>query len=244
MKKTAVLLTVFIFCILGFTENDVKAADLKENKVVIYYVPHQDDELLSMGVGILNDVERGYEVHLVLYTDGLASNVQHTLNLTPEQFGKARDKEFIRSALALRVKPNNLHFLNLQDRKVTKEDMREVIQKFEKKYPGAKHRAYSYYDKHNDHNVAGEALNALYNEGEINEDVKFYINYGRYDTKGIEEPYNERKYKKRLKMGIRAYNINMPKFGFYGIGRKSAGDLFVNLEKNPKSLYHLPNYKE
>nr|WP_282958552.1 PIG-L family deacetylase [Metabacillus idriensis] len=207
----------------------------------IFYVPHQDDELLSMGVGILHHLEVGYNVIVVLYTDGQGSSVLNQLKMTPEEFGEKRDREFRRSTKALGVLSKNIHYLNIPDSKVTKEDMRKIIMDYENLYPNAVHRAYSYYDLHNDHRVAGEALNELYNEERLNKDVKFYINYGKYETKGIEEPYKE-SYKEELMNGIKAYKTYYPRLGSYAIGWKSASPLFINLEKNPKSLYHLPNY--
>ncbi len=39
-------------------------------KTVLYFSPHQDDELLSMGIGICNSVSRGMDVHIILCTDG------------------------------------------------------------------------------------------------------------------------------------------------------------------------------
>jgi LmbE family N-acetylglucosaminyl deacetylase len=46
----------------------------------IFYSPHQDDEVLSMSVDILNHVAAGREVIVVLYTTGKGSFVQDVLN--------------------------------------------------------------------------------------------------------------------------------------------------------------------
>jgi hypothetical protein len=80
----------------------------------VFFVPHQDDETLSMSVQILRHVEAGREVHVVFLSDGQASRIYEVLTgaavctwhdrvhdpaaegysgLTRTQFGYARDKE-------------------------------------------------------------------------------------------------------------------------------------------------------
>ncbi|WP_282035294.1 PIG-L family deacetylase [Metabacillus indicus] len=246
MKKSFAILLLSIFMLNLFSNQAVHASKkwkTNKNPVAVFYIPHQDDELLTFGVGILNHIESGYNVHLVLYTDGQASNVFKQMQIEPGRFGEIRDKEFKRSAKSLGVHMNNLHFIDLPDGKVTTEDMREIILTYEKKFPGALHRGFSYYDLHNDHRVAGEALNELYNEGEIGKDTRLYINYGYYTTQGTEDPMSDR-FRKKLLNASKAYKVNNPRFGFHAIGWKSAKPLFLNLEKNPKSMYHLPNYVE
>jgi LmbE family N-acetylglucosaminyl deacetylase len=238
-KKMISLLLVSVLVLCGFS--NVSEASRKQK--VVYYVPHQDDELLGMGVSIINHVKSGHDVHLVLMTNGTNSNVRKKMHMSPRQFQQARNKEFTMSARMLGVKRSNLHFENLQDGSVTKEQMKNVIMKYENRYPNAKHKAHSYYDKHNDHRSAGQALNELFNEGKIN-DARFYVNYGRYDTKGITEKLATKSVG-QLRMSAGAYNIKSSKGGFYGIGYISAGsEMFKNVVNNPINIYHLPNYTE
>lgn len=215
-------------------------AEAAEPPETIYYIPHQDDELLSMGVSITNHLAIGSEVHLVLYTNGTGSYLRTQMGMSAEAFQTARNKEFIISALSLGVDPNNIHFENYQDGAVTVEQTRKMILKYEAAYPGARHKAYSYHDKHNDHAAGGKALNELYNEGKV-KDARFYINYGRYDTPGIVEGSTAGGAEK-VKMAAAAYNINNAAAGLYGIGYRSAGEeMFINATTNIINRYHKPN---
>jgi N-acetylmuramoyl-L-alanine amidase len=47
---------------------------------IIYFVPHQDDEILSLGIDIRNELSRGRNVQLVLMTDGENSGARDILN--------------------------------------------------------------------------------------------------------------------------------------------------------------------
>jgi LmbE family N-acetylglucosaminyl deacetylase len=238
-KKIAIsTLTAATLLFSGFGSMKTEAA---EKPRVIFYVPHQDDELLSMGASIINHVNSGQEVHLVLYTNGTASYMRKVMNMNPRAFQQARNKEFILSAVSLGVKTKNIHFENLQDGSVTKTQARLMILKYNKKFPHAKHKAYSYYDKHSDHRVGGEALLDLHNEGKIL-DARFYVNHGRYDTPGFEEYVTGKGSYMRIKMAVNAYNINKPKAGLYGIGFRSAGkEMFDNILEHPMSVVHKPN---
>ena len=45
-------------------------------KYVLYFSPHQDDELLNLGAAMCKDINAGYEVFCVLCTDGGASGAR------------------------------------------------------------------------------------------------------------------------------------------------------------------------
>ncbi|MGG3467854.1 cell wall-binding repeat-containing protein [Neobacillus pocheonensis] len=47
---------------------------------IIYFVPHQDDEILSMGIDIRNELSHGRNVQVVLMTDGENSGARDILN--------------------------------------------------------------------------------------------------------------------------------------------------------------------
>lgn len=50
------------------------------DRPVLYFVPHQDDEILSLGIDIRNELSRGRKVHIVLMTDGENSEARDLLN--------------------------------------------------------------------------------------------------------------------------------------------------------------------
>jgi hypothetical protein len=158
--------------ILRFVPSNFENKEKKENKnsnIEIFYIPHPDDELLSMGVAIADSVKRGKEVHLVLYTHGYESNALKIINgenyckwhkkvhnpklegyrkLTEKDFGKYRVNEFISSAVCLGVKENNIHILNFYEDSVTPYEVKLVMLGFEKQFPEAFHNAVSYQDEH------------------------------------------------------------------------------------------------
>lgn len=49
---------------------------VSRQKTVLYFSPHQDDEILSMGIAICNSVRNGQNVHVVLCTDGSKCKVR------------------------------------------------------------------------------------------------------------------------------------------------------------------------
>lgn len=49
-------------------------------KTAVYFVPHADDETLSMAPDIINHLRLGYDVHLVLISHGEHSSAQFVLN--------------------------------------------------------------------------------------------------------------------------------------------------------------------
>lgn len=94
----------------------------EDRKTVVYFIPHQDDELLTFGVAICKTVKK-YRVVVVLCTDGSNSYVRsvlsnqhrcnkhfgkHIYNLTKEEFVLARDKEFMSSCRRLGIDQENI----------------------------------------------------------------------------------------------------------------------------------------
>jgi LmbE family N-acetylglucosaminyl deacetylase len=92
--------------------------------ISLFFSPHQDDELLSMGVDIVNHIQAGDEVHVILCTDGRNSTVRknlndntncdtchtkHNYNLSYETFIQSRDYEFNDSCWAMGVAKANVH---------------------------------------------------------------------------------------------------------------------------------------
>ena len=94
-------------------------------KKILYFVPHQDDELLGYGLDIAKETKLNSEnVYVFLCTDGSSSGVRrmlcdnkeecflhegkHQYTLGSEEFSKARDREFILSLIALGVKKENI----------------------------------------------------------------------------------------------------------------------------------------
>ena len=160
-------------------------------KAVLYFSPHQDDELLSMGIDICNSVIRGMDVHIILCTDGSKCSVRtqlangrecvkhtgtHRYHLSEEEFITARDKEFRESCRALGVADSNVHIPEERfvDRKLTVCNSREMILKYLSSVgtdsivctldPNLENSR-----QHRDHKALGYAAAELFNEGLIGE---------------------------------------------------------------------------
>ena len=83
------------------------------NKRKLYLVPHQDDELLTMGLDIIRSIREGEDVSILLFTDGAASVVRNIMetddgNAYLERFVEARDREFVKSCRKLGIKEDNI----------------------------------------------------------------------------------------------------------------------------------------
>ncbi|WP_312470475.1 leucine-rich repeat domain-containing protein [Neobacillus sp.] len=253
MKKLRIIL-MFLVVITSFQLIQLTGSAQVQKPVAIFYSPHQDDELLSMGMGIINSIAQGYEVHLVLMTDGGgATDALNAVNkklekekfapLTREDFIKARTEEFQQSAASLGVKMENIHLMNFPDGKLTYNQAKQTIETFEKTYPHAIHKSMSYADWHSDHAVMGKALNDLYNEHKIR-DVRFYVKNVQYNTiPGSNEAPKQMTEAnlQKIKNASSVYKQWAPASQKYSIGYISVPSNFAGLEKDPQSRTHLAN---
>lgn len=209
------------------------------DNTIVYYIPHQDDEVISFGVAIYNSLQEGKDVHIALLTNGANSQVRKKLNLTKKEFTEARNKEMEKALQALGVDLDNLSRRNFEDGELTVEQVENVMKEYVEKYPNAEHSTFSYLDPHSDHSNSGIALRNLIEEGIIPEG-KFYIgpNYEPEEDIEIEaDPYDDSYYPIIL-AASQSYNIVDEEHGFYGIGWKSVPSQFESLESNPRSIYH------
>jgi LmbE family N-acetylglucosaminyl deacetylase len=155
-----------------------------ESNTVIYYVPHADDEVLTFGVPIINDIRDGKNVILILLSQGEVSKALHNINqrlkkqITKEEFAKARVREFHRAATVLGVQPNHQYDFHLKNMNFDQSKLRNIIISFEKKYPNALHKGMSMNDYHKDHADVGRALLYLKSQGKI----KRYVTYASIYT--------------------------------------------------------------
>ncbi len=155
---------------------------------VLYFVPHQDDELLTFGIDIANSIKEGCDVHVIVCTDGASSNVrlrlgnrefctqcgeQHVFDLTREDFTATRDREFYGSCAALGVKRENIHMEDerVVDGQLTVEEAKRIISKYLKELGGDCTVCTMYPNppeiQHKDHMRLGFAAKELKDEGVI-----------------------------------------------------------------------------
>ena len=160
-------------------------------KTILYFSPHQDDELLSMGIDICKSISEGHNVHVILCTDGSKCTVRqelangkksdkchgfHTYQLTEEDLTTARDKEFRESCRALGVEDGHVHILKQRfiDGKLTVCDSKKTILHYLNAMgpdcvvctldPNLENNW-----QHRDHKGLGYAAAELFNEGYIRE---------------------------------------------------------------------------
>lgn len=160
----------------------------------LFYVPHADDEVLSLGVAILKCLELGEEVHLILMTDGSACGSIRFLNgdehcgvhdcfhnpidemyrdgiLDEQDHVTARTREFLAVSRIYGIDPDHLHVYGYKDGRLTVDQARTVVLRMENdgNIPGPKthHTMTARFDNHNDHISCGTALAELHREGKI-----------------------------------------------------------------------------
>ena len=217
------------------------------NTTAIYYSPHPDDEILSMGPGIVQALQQYNEVIVVLLSSGTASKSYNTINsrlselalsdLSLVEFGKARVQEFKSSVQALGVKKENIYVYDLQDGNIQMEDIKSIIVSFEQKYPNSVHHCMTYHDPHPDHRASGEALKSLLDSRDIRHGLFFLpiqVNQvtGRYHyyVKAINNP--------RIINAAEIYKRWNPRGGNYAIGYHSVPDYFEKFENSFSSRVH------
>jgi LmbE family N-acetylglucosaminyl deacetylase len=219
-----------------------------KKETVVFYSPHADDEVLSMGASIIKEVKKGNEVYVVLLSQGLASSAINKVNaklesegyqpIKVEEFGEARIEEFKNSVTSMGVPENHIIIKNLPDGEFTSELVKEVIQEMEKKYIGAKHHVMSDQDPHADHASTGIALRELTSEG-ITEQGYYHIPIQEFENLSYSKKVKMRfGSKKTYQKALNAYGIWKPEEGKYSIGLISVTDYFSSATSYMESRWH------
>lgn len=229
-------------------------------EVTLFFSPHQDDEILSMGIGILESLKTD-DVHLILCTDGSKSSVRkalnnkricpfhfgiHKYNLSKEEFTNARDREFINSCKILGIKEDNIHIHKNRtiDGELSIEKSKEIVKYYLDKYKGAKVRTITPFgcrEQHEDHKNLGQACLDLYKENIIT-NLEFYIEPYFYkeflEINNIVIETKKAHDKEKIKKAAASYKLWKPKEGRYSIGYHSTRRYFDSFNKNPLSYVH------
>ncbi|WP_210469951.1 PIG-L deacetylase family protein [Sporosarcina sp. 6E9] len=214
----------------------------------IYYSPHADDEVLSMGSGILHNLALGKEVIVVLLSKGLASNAINIVNeklekeghspITPEEFGQARVEEFRNSVTSLGVSEDNIYIYDLDDGQFTSNDVASIINDFVDKYPNALHNAMSYNDPHSDHAATGQAVSELIENGDIQHGL-YYLPIQEHNNMDFEGVYTVPEDRvDAFEQALKAYGKWSPEDKSYSIGYLSVRNYFELAEKSLEGRWH------
>lgn len=235
-----------------------------KRKTKLYFAPHQDDELLTLGVDICASVLRGDDVHVILCTDGSKSSIRgvlangkacrrheglHTYDLSLPEFIQARDREFTDSCLALGVKPDHIHIP--KDRNIdgslysskSQEIIRRYLSLLGEDAVVCTHSPLNGPNQHKDHRTLGQAADSLLKQGVIKQ-AKFFIEPYLYSY-AVDMPQKypglpvvteaSDQVKERVKAAVGSYTRWDPENGRYAVGYHSVSTEFNDFLNNPCS---------
>ncbi|MBB1513202.1 PIG-L family deacetylase [Tessaracoccus sp. MC1627] len=216
----------------------------------LFVVPHQDDEMLTLGAAIKADVADGFTVDVILVTDGKEDPARtgltaESLGRIPDQqeFSAARDREFEAGVRQLGGNPILPPLPERQpDGGSTVSGVMELVVRFAMPDATTHLRATSTHDYHSDHRNCGAAVSLLVARGQ-GTDPRLFIS----------------RYKSHLwprgmtKMGNHGgvtfedqwpYRLKAPDDGWWGIGYDSAPDWFDYLTTiDGASYWHRPKWR-
>lgn len=233
-----------------------------KRKTKLFFAPHQDDELLTLGIGICTAVLNGDDVHVILCTDGSKSNMRkviangkacskheglHTYDLTIEEFIQARDREFTDSCLALGVKPDHIHipedrdidgFLSLEHAQML---IQHYLSLLGEDALVCTHSPLSSPNQHRDHRTLGQAADQLLEKGIIRK-ATFFIepylaDYTAENPHVLPAPLTiteaTGQVRLQLEQAIASYSRWDPENGRYAVGYHSVSTEFNDFLSKP-----------
>lgn len=130
---------------------------------IIVFSPHPDDETLGCGGTIAKKISEGYQVYVVILTDGryaFSKILKINSNPTPENLSKIRRKEAIEATAILGVPASHLLFLDFEDgtlRKNIKELREKIVEILERISPVEVYFPFIR-DTHPDHQTANRII--------------------------------------------------------------------------------------
>ncbi len=220
----------------------------KTDQLEVFYSPHPDDEVLSLGPAIIHALSSSKEVHVVLLSKGKASKAIHTVNerleaeghptISVEEFGEARVDEFKAAVDALGVSASNVTILDLPDGEISKDAVTEIILQKNTLHDTVIHHVMSEQDPHSDHAVTGQALQGLIDEANVHYG-KFYFPVQEHKNFSFDNKVKllNKNQKARMAVGLGAYEKWDPAAGSYSIGKISVPDYFHTARQNMESRY-------
>ena len=241
---------------------------IRKKTTVVYFSPHQDDELLTLGVDASKRLARRKDdTHIFLIVDGSRSSVRgvlangkgcakhegiHQYELSVPEFIAARDREFAGSCRALGYPDDAVHIIEdrIVDGTLTEEKAESAMRKALDRFTGdVEVRTISPFGgekQHSDHRALGLAAIRLYNEGKIKRLILFVEPYcveGSRKTHPelrLRESRANKDDKDRIRRAIAEYSLWKPDEGRYAIGYHSVTREFDDFMADTKAHYHIP----
>lgn len=234
---------------------------------IIMFSPHQDDELLTLGVYALRKLKEGQDVFVVLCTDGSRSSVRgalgngklckkcgalHEFDLSVEEFTAARDREFAESCAALGYLPSRVFFhpARAVDGSLSVEQAEAIISSFLALFPDGTSVEVCTLSpfvgpaQHRDHRNLGQGAVNLRRAGIIS-NLKLFV-----------EPYCAGSFREQnpgaelcevpagaddaenIEQAIAAYSLWRPEEGRFAVGYHSVTSDFDDFTAHPASYCH------
>lgn len=242
----AVIFAFFLLSILFFANTWQTSA----KDIVIWYLPHPDDETLGMADSIYQSVLDGNYNYFIYFSKGSTSITRLTLTgpdgkihqLTQEEFGRARVKETLAALQVLGISPDQVIFFDYQDGNIPQTAVEETIRFFAKLFPGSLHCTVNSEDRHKDHQTLARALANVAQEEGLDIYSKYYHVY--IDQNFIPSEKTVKKpvlYPDKRKQALAEFTKWAPDNLRYAIARSSTPNLF-NVVLNSKYEYFDRDY--
>jgi LmbE family N-acetylglucosaminyl deacetylase len=250
--------TAFVF-IICFVFSSLRAA------TTVFFIPHPDDEVLSMGCGILKDLRDSNDVYIILMTHGEGSGAIYTINgsnqkndktycfwhrkyhdpktegyspLSKTEFGNMRIKEFKQTVNALGVKEQNEIIYNFPDGFLPEDSVRNIMLNFEKNHPKTLFRTTSWFDLNHDHHVLGSVLKGIHDSLKIS-DALFFCSPAQWNECIAPSHFEKSKLMdSTMRVTLAIYHQWKPMNQSFAIGYHSVAQQFELLNYAPKSKIH------
>lgn len=213
---------------------------VKIQRKILYVNPHQDDEVLTMGLSLLRDATNNRKnTYLMLMTDGSKSYAIKLVNgrlksegrreISVTEMVNARNREMIDCFTRMNGDKNNIIINSYKNLELKNEDVYREIEKFYNKYKNIelKTMAVNEYDKSKgaiDHKACRDgSLNFARNKN-----VKITL-YSENGGKTMSITDNE---KNKIIHAAKAYTVYNPSAGRYAVGYTSVKHMFSRFENN------------
>jgi len=213
----------------------VWATGAAAGNMVIWYLPHPDDETLGMADSIYQSVLAGNDNLFIYFSKGTGSMARFSLTgpdgqkhtLTTEEFGQARAAEALAALAVLGIRPDQVTFLDYQDGNIPQKDAEAIMRTMAKLYPGSIHCTVHILDLHPDHQTLAKALATVAREDGIEISAQFFHVYV-YRSQLPMDQLNKKPvlYPEIKEKAIDEFGRWEPEQNRYAIGMASTPDLF------------------
>jgi LmbE family N-acetylglucosaminyl deacetylase len=208
----------------------------------VFFIPHQDDETLTMAADIRAHFVEGRQVVIVLVTDGSASRARNAMCagkgvcLTVREFVVARNAEQF-AAIHHLAPGAQIFYENYQDGALTQAQATTVITKYVSLFPNGSYKTMSWLDENPDHIALGHALKTMNDAGLIpNNDSRFEQNRIYWDTMPVSGLFIAAD--ETVPAAYDEFYYWNPPIGRYAIGSQSVPSMFDAARLDPRSKYH------